>query len=98
MSTNLEELHCKVNAIRISVRNLEVARPGRTSAEHDRIIDCLQVRDINVDTDVCVGNKCLLIILAYENVDLRRRTIPSSAIRSMRLCTISLSSFMLQER
>ena len=55
----LKEFHGKVNAIDISVRDLEVARPGRACSEYYGVKLGLKVLDVKVHPNVDIGHEGL---------------------------------------
>ena len=59
MDTDLEELHCEVNARSLAVRNLEIARPCCTGADNDRIVLSADFIDIDVLAYMRVGDERL---------------------------------------
>lgn len=57
--THLEELHSEVNTVCISSRDLQVARPGCAGADNDCVMFSPDVLDVDVDTNVSIGNERL---------------------------------------
>lgn len=53
-----EEVHGEVNSVDLSVRQLEVSRPGRSSSNNDSVVVLLDLQGIGVDSDVGAGNEC----------------------------------------
>ena len=88
-----------MDAVSFTVRYLEVTRPSSASADNDGIVLFPYLGCIDIDADMCIGNEGLMK-LCYFDVEkvIEILTMPSAAMRSMRRCTIALSSFILKGR
>jgi len=55
----LEVLHCKMDALGTSIRDLEVSRPSRPCGKNQCVVLCSNLFNVNIHTNVGIGYKNL---------------------------------------
>jgi hypothetical protein len=71
---NLKELHGKVDPVDVPIGDLQVAGPGRASADHDRVVFAPKLRNFEVDADVRVRDKSLEPVNGIQSKAVRETT------------------------